>query len=96
LKLQRRGLEVRIEERTDKIDAWCQVAKQSEPLRLHESRQQCNARHIAAWPIKACDQTELHGIAADPEHDRDRRGRSLRCERRRLTPGRHDNRHLPA
>ena len=43
-----------------------------------------DAHHIVAGPAEPANQPGLDWIAADPEHDRDGRGRRLRC--RRLAP----------
>src|SRR5215831_2856550 len=44
------------------------------------------SNHTVAGPAEPANQPGLDWIAADPEHDRDGRGRRLRCEPRRLAP----------
>src|SRR5262249_53363019 len=51
---------------------------------------------IAAGPAEAVNQAGLYRIPADPEDDRDNRGRRLRRKSRGLAPGRHDDGDLPA
>jgi hypothetical protein len=96
LQLTRRHREVRIDECADQRHARHQVAEQPQPLRFHQIRQQSHSGHIAARPAEARDQAGGDRVAADPEHDRDGRTRGLRRESGNVTPGRHDDGHLPA
>ena len=55
-----------------------------------------DAGQVSARPGEAGDETELDGVFADAEDDRDRRGRSLgRLSNGRLA-GRSDNGYVPA
>ena len=60
----------------------------SEPLGLQLRGQQAHARHVAAGPVHASDETDLHGIAADGEDGRDVGRCGLGRERGRLATGR--------
>ena len=51
---------------------------------------------VAARPGEAGDETELDGVFADAEDDRDRRGRSFGGKRSSVAGGRGDNGHATA
>ena len=63
-----------------------QLAQQLQPLRRQLDREEVDARRVAARPVEAGDKTELDRVVADDEDDRDRRGRRLGRERRRVPP----------
>src|SRR5262249_52178245 len=54
-----------------------------------------SACHVTAGPAQAWDEAGSHRIIADSEHDRYRRGRSLRRQRPVVSPERGNHRHLP-
>ena len=94
LTLSRR--KARIEQNPDKCNPRHEVAQQAQPFRLHEPRQQRDAGGVAAGPVPALDQADTDRIAAQPEHDRDGRGRALGGECRRLAAGRRQHVHSAA
>ena len=49
---------------------------------------------LSPGPAEPANQPGLDGIAADPEHDRDGRGRRLRCDLQKARSGRYDSGHL--
>ena len=57
--------------------------QQLQPFRCHPLVRLCDARHVAAWTVKAGDEAELHRVAAHFEDDRNGRGCSFGCERGR-------------
>jgi hypothetical protein len=50
-------------------------------LYVHLIRKKIDPRQISAWPGEAGDKTKLDRVFADPEDNRDRRGRRFGCKR---------------
>ena len=62
-----------------------------QPLGCQLSREKIDSRQVSAWPCEAGDETELDGVFADAEDDRDRRGRSFGGKRSSVAGWRGDN-----
>src|SRR5262245_58890079 len=69
---------------------WRQLVQQTQSLGRDLHEEDVDAGRIAARPGKARYQTELHSIFADPEHDRDCRGRGFGRARSNRATGRGD------
>jgi hypothetical protein len=73
-----------------------QLMQQPKPLGFQRVGQNVYACHVSARPAVARHEPQLDWIAADGEDDRDRRGRGLGRERRRVAAGRNYHGHRPA
>ena len=51
---------------------WSELAQEFQPFSSDLGDEQRDAGHVAAGPAKAFHKSELHRIATDREHDRDR------------------------
>src|SRR5215475_7285012 len=67
----------------------------SSPSRFAALSKKMYPGDVAARPIEASDKAERYGVTADPEDDRNRRGRLLRCADPIVGGRKHDG-HLTA
>ena len=72
----------RIRKQTNDLCLRNQFRDEFQTLRRQIDREKSNAGKIAVRPRHAAHQTVPYRIAADHEHDRDRRGRSAGCAQR--------------
>ena len=82
---------VRVHEQGKQADLGNQLEKQFEPLGYQLDPHQADPREISAWPGDTGDQAVLGRVGADYEDEGDRRGRSLRRQRRNVVADRHDH-----
>src|SRR6516165_5968756 len=68
-----------------------QLVQKCQPLRTQLSCEKIDAGQVSARPGEAGDETELDGVFADAEDDRDRRGRSFGGKRSSVAGWRGDN-----
>src|SRR5215510_6096969 len=64
-----------VDERGNDGRRWYQLVRQLQSLRHYLHVQLGHARDVAAWPIEASDETELHRIAGGGEDNGNRRNR---------------------
>src|SRR5262249_7199683 len=50
---------------------WYQLAQEFQPLGQYLACEEIDARHVASRPGEARDETQLHRVLRDAEHDRD-------------------------
>jgi hypothetical protein len=72
-----------------------QLVQKCQPLRSQLVREKIDSRQVSARPGEAGDKTELDGIFADAEDDRDCRGRSFGHPGSIVAGGRGNNGHAP-
>ena len=70
-----------------------QLVQKCQSLRTQLSCEKIDAGQVSPRPGEADDETELDGVLADAEDDRDRRGRSFGSKRSSVAGWRGDNGH---
>src|SRR5438105_13388909 len=73
-----------------------ELAQQFQSFRGQRTGEDGHAGDVTPWPVEACDESELDRVAADYEHNRDGRSRSLRGLCRGNAADREDHRYLLA
>jgi hypothetical protein len=87
---------VRIDQHGNASGLGQQLVQKGKSLRDDLMDEKINAGHVTIRPCEARNQTELDWVDPDPEHDRDRRGRSLGGESTGREAWRRDQGHATA